>query len=94
VKENTSATLQLNVNAESYSVTVAGRTVKRGNLPPGVDLRDVFLSNQTVPAPGGTIVFDSRGLPNPVVDVFLENTAGTTWTIQVNLTGSSRIIRG
>jgi prepilin-type N-terminal cleavage/methylation domain-containing protein len=94
VKENTSAILQLDVDAESYSITVAGRTVKRGNMPAGVDLKDVFLSNQTNPAVGGLITFDSRGFPTPPVDVVLQNTIGTTWTIQVNLTGSSRLIRG
>ena len=94
VKENTSAILIFDVDDESYSITVAGRTVKRGNMPAGVDLKDVFLSNQTNPAAGGTITFDSRGFPTPAVDVVLQNTTGTTWTIQVNLTGCSRLIRG
>ena len=45
VKENTSAILIFDVDDESYSITVPGRTVKRGNMPAGVDLKDVFLSN-------------------------------------------------
>ncbi len=94
VKENTSAVLQFDVDDESYSITVSGRTVKSGKMPAGVDLTDVFLSNQTTPAPDGEITFDSRGFPTPPVDVVLQNTTGTTWTIQVNLTGSSRLIRG
>lgn len=94
VKENAQATLLLDVNAESYSVTVNGRTVKRGNLPAGVDLQAVNLSGQATPAAGGLVVFDSRGFPTPPVDVFLQNTSGTTFTIQINLTGSSRLIRG
>ena len=96
VKENTSATLQFDVDDESYSitVTVSGRLVKSGKMPAGVDLEDVFLSNTTNPAFGGLITFDSRGFPTPPVDVVLQNTTGTTWTIQVNLTGSSRLIRG
>jgi prepilin-type N-terminal cleavage/methylation domain-containing protein len=94
VKENTFAVLQFDVNEESYSVTVSGRTVKRGKMPAGVDLANVFLSNQTTPALGGLITFDSRGFPTPPVDVVLQNTTGTTWTIQVNLTGSSRLNRG
>ena len=94
VKENTSAILQFDVNDESYFITVAGRTVRRGKMPAGVDLQDVFLSNQTTPAPGGSIVFDSRGLSTPPVDIVLQNTSGTIRKIQVNLTGSSRIIKG
>jgi prepilin-type N-terminal cleavage/methylation domain-containing protein len=94
VKENTSATLQFDVDDESYSITVPGRTVKSGKMPAGVDLTDVFLSNQVTPAAGGSITFDSRGFPTPPVDIVLQNTTGTTWTIQVNMTGSSRLIRG
>jgi len=97
VKENTSAILQLDVNNESYSITIpaTGRTVKRGNMPAGVDLKDVFQSNTTTPAFGGLITFDSRGFPTPPVDVvFFQNSTGTTWTIQVNMTGSSRLSRG
>lgn len=96
VKENTPAILQLDVNNESYSITipVTGRTVKRGNMPAGVDLKDVFLSGQTNPALGGLITFDSRGFPTPPVDVVLQNSTGTTWTIQINMTGSSRLSRG
>jgi prepilin-type N-terminal cleavage/methylation domain-containing protein len=95
VKDNTSAVLQLDVNDESYSVTVSGTTVKRGNMPAGVDLKDVFQSNTTTPAFGGLITFDSRGFPTPPVDVvFFQNSTGTTWTIQVNMTGSSRLSRG
>jgi len=94
VKENVQATLLLDVNAESYSITVDGNTVRRGNLPAGVDLMAVNLTGQAVPAAGGLVVFDSRGFPTPPVDVVLQNTTGTTWTIQINLTGSSRLIRG
>jgi len=94
VKKNTSAILQFDVDDESYLITVAGSTVKSGKMPAGVDLQDVFLSNQSTPAPGGLIMFDSRGFATPPVDIVLQNTAGTTRTIQVNLTGGSRIIKG
>ena len=97
VKENTPAILQLDVNNDSYSITFPGpplRTVKRGNMPAGVDLKDVFLSNTTDSHVGGSITFDSRGFPTPPVDVVLQNSTGTTWTIQINITGSSRLIRG
>ena len=76
VKKNTTATLQFDVDAESYVITVAGQTVKRGAMPAGVDLQDVFLSNQSTPAPGGVVVFDSRGFPAPPVDVVIQNSAG------------------
>ena len=91
VKKNTSAILQFDVNDESYVITVAGDSVKHGKMPHGVDLKDVLLSNQSTPAPGGVILFDSRGFPAPPVDIVVQNTSGTTRTIQVNLTGSSRI---
>jgi len=93
VKKNTSAILQFDVNDEGYVITAAGRSVKRGTMPAGVDLKDVLLSNQSTPAPGGLIMFDSRGFPAPPVDIVVQNTSGATRTIQVNLTGGSRIIR-
>jgi prepilin-type N-terminal cleavage/methylation domain-containing protein len=93
VKENTPAVVQLDVDTESYSVTVPGRAVKRGEMPAGVDLKSVFLSQQTTPVVDGLVTFDSRGFPTPPVDVVLQDTRGATRTIEVNLTGSSRIVR-
>jgi len=92
IKENTSATLQFDLNDESYSVRVAGRLITHGKMPAGVDLEKVL--NQTTSASVDMITFNSRGFPTPPADVFLQNTAGATWTIQVNMTGGSRIIRG
>ena len=93
VKENTPSLLELDVDAESYTITASGRLISHGNLPAGIDLKSVFLSKQTTPVAGGLITFDSRGFPTPAVDVVLENTRGTAWTVEVNLTGSSRIVK-
>ena len=93
VKENTPCLLQLDVDSESYTITVQGGLVKHGKLPAGVDLKSVFLSQQTTPVAGGLITFDSRGFPTPAVDVVLENMRGASWTVEVNLTGSSRIVK-
>ena len=92
IKENTSAILQFDLNDESYSIRVSGRLIKHEKLPAGVDLEKVL--NQTTSASVDMISFNSRGFPTPPVDVFLQNTAGAIWTIQVNMTGSSRVIRG
>ena len=92
IKENTFAILQFDLNDGSYSVRVSGRLVTHGKMPAGVDLKKVL--NQTTSASVNTVTFNSRGFPTPPVDVFLQNTAGATWTIQVNMTGGSRIIRG
>lgn len=93
IKENTSAILKFDLDDESYSVRVSGRLVKHGKMPAGVVLEKVL--NQTTSASVDMITFNSRGFPSPPVDVFLQNETGTmTWTIQVNMTGGSRIIRG
>ena len=90
-KENTPCLLQLDVDAEAYTITIPGRLVKHGELPAGVDLKSVFQANQTTPVVDGLITFDSRGFPTLAADVVLEDMRGTAWTIEVNLTGSSRI---
>lgn len=92
IKENTSAILQFDVNDGSYSVRVSGRLVTHGKMPAGVVFEKIL--NHTTSASVDTITFNSRGFPSPPVDVFLQNETGTTWTIQVNMTGGARIIRG
>jgi len=84
VKRNTTAVLQFDVDEDSYFITVGGAVFKQGRMPVGVDLKDV--------SPGETIVFDSRGFPTPPVDIVLQQgTSGAIRTIQVNLTGGTRI---
>jgi prepilin-type N-terminal cleavage/methylation domain-containing protein len=92
IKENTPAILQFDFADGSYTVRVAGRLVKHEKLPAGVVLEKIL--NQATGVSVDMITFNGRGFPTPPVDVFLQNTAGTTWTIQVNMTGGSRIIRG
>jgi type IV fimbrial biogenesis protein FimT len=86
VKGNTSAVVVFDVNAESYSVTVNGNTVRTGQMPASVDLISV--------TPLTTITFNSRGFANATTTVSLKTSSQPTWTVQLNLTGVSRINRG
>ena len=56
--------------------------VKAGKLPPGVDLVSDAL-----------IKFDSRGFPDSEASISLRIESGSTWTVKLNITGSTRINR-
>ena len=92
VKENTNAAIVFNVNSESYTVTVNGRTVRKGRMPSGVDLTSV--TNLSTNAATTTISFDSRGLANPSVDIRV-NASGSVSPLRIHLTwnGNSKIFR-
>jgi hypothetical protein len=97
VKENTSAVVTFDPDAERYTVTVGGRTVRGGQLPGGIDLIDVYRSDLTILNPR-EVRFDSRGLlvwpQNTSVEVHLENAKNTKRTIRLSLSGSSRVEKG
>jgi prepilin-type N-terminal cleavage/methylation domain-containing protein len=89
VKENKVATLTFDIANESYRLSVAGRTVKSGGMPAGIDLASVFLKGTETSAT--SVNFDSKGLANPEIDVRLQNSQNKQKLIQLNLTGNSRI---
>ena len=62
------------------------RTIYSGVFPGGVDLFSV--------TPLSSIEFNSRGFPDNTATISLKNASGPTWTVTLNLTGSSRINRG
>jgi type IV fimbrial biogenesis protein FimT len=86
VKGNTSGVVVFETANDRYTVTVDGRTVRTGQMPAGVDLLSV--------TPQTTITFNSRGFPNATTTVSLKTSSIPTWTVQLNLTGASRINRG
>jgi len=94
VKENTNAVIAFDLADESYTITVGGRMVRSRQLPAGVDLKAVYQAGTTTAVNPCEVRFDSRGLPSPAVEVRLENTANTEWTIRLSLSGSSKIERG
>jgi type IV fimbrial biogenesis protein FimT len=94
VKQNTNAVVAFNLADESYTITVGGGTIRSRQLPAGVDLKAVYQAGTTTDVTPCEVRFDSRGLPNPAIEVRLENTANTEWTIRLSLSGSSRIEKG
>jgi len=102
VKENTCAVVEFSSSDNNYRIFVDNGganaanacnkiqdtgepAVKAGKLPPGVDL--VSATPQSI------IGFNSRGFPDSAVTISLKNDSGPTWTVTLNITGSSRINR-
>jgi len=92
LRENSAAAVDFDIAAESYTVTVNGRTVRSGQMPVGVDLASVTdLGTATATS---SIAFDSRGLANPSVDIRVNGSGSSTpRRIRLNLSGSSKIFR-
>ena len=91
LKENSAATVNFDITADSYTVTVNGRTVRSGQMPSGVDLASV---TDSAGLPTTTIAFDSRGLALPSAEIEVTGSAPSTpRCIQINLSGSSKIFR-
>jgi prepilin-type N-terminal cleavage/methylation domain-containing protein len=92
LKENSTAAVDFDIDDESYTVTVNGRTVRTGQMPAGVDLFSVTDLGTVTPT--STVGFDSRGLANPSVDIRVNgNGTSTPRRIRLNLSGSSKIFR-
>jgi len=102
VRENSCAVVEFSSSADDYRIFVdngganaanacnktrdAGEpAVKAGKLPPGVDLVSAVPQN--------IIGFNSRGFPDNAAVISLKNKSGPTWTVTLNITGSSRINR-
>ncbi len=102
VRENTCAVIEFSSSDDNYRIFVdngganpanacnktqdAGEpAVKAGKLPPGVDLISAV--------PQSIIAFNSRGFPDNAATISLKNESGPTWTVTLNITGSSRINR-
>jgi type IV fimbrial biogenesis protein FimT len=92
LKENSAASVNFNINTDSYTVTVNGRIVRSGQMPSGVELASVTdLSTNT---PTTATAFDSRGLATPSVEIIVTGSGSSTpRCIQLNLSGSSKIFR-
>jgi len=88
IKENATAAVSFDTANETYrAFFVGGQTIRRGQMPAGIDL-NCTLNN------GGTSVdFNSRGVAinNTQGNAQVSNTSGRTKTIAVFLTGNSRI---
>ena len=87
IKENATATVAFDTANETYRAFVGTRTVRRGQMPAGIDL-NCALNN------GGTSVqFNTQGfaINNTQGNAQVSNNSGRTKTIAVFLTGNSRI---
>jgi prepilin-type N-terminal cleavage/methylation domain-containing protein len=103
IRENTCVVIEFNSSHENYRIFVDNGgadpnnacnkiqdadepTIHGGTFPAGVDLISA--------TPQSSIEFNSRGFPDNTVTIALKNSSGPTWTVTLNLTGSSRINRG
>ena len=96
LKENSAATVNFNIDAKSYTVTVNGRIIRSGRMPTGVDLISVTnLGTATEVTTGSFVIaFNSRGLASPSVDIEVNGSgSSTSRRIRLNLSGSSKIFR-
>jgi type IV fimbrial biogenesis protein FimT len=87
IKRNATAEVAFDIANESYRAFVGTQTIRRGQMPAGIDL-NCALNN------GGTSVqFNSRGvaIDNTQGTAQVSNDSGRTKTITVFLTGNSRI---
>jgi len=84
IKDNTTATVSLNIANETYQASVGGQTFKSGQMPAGVDIFSASFAG----AP--QVQFNSKGFANlagGTVDV--RNTQGGARLITVSFTGNS-----
>lgn len=103
IKENTCVVIEFSSTSDNYRIYVdngganpgnacnktqdaAEPTIKDGEFPAGVDLVSA--------TPQSSIRFDSRGFPDNSAIISLKNASGPPWTVELNITGSSRINRG
>jgi len=87
IKENAIATVTFNTANETYRASVGGQTIRRGQMPAGIDLNSAVFG-------GGTFVeFDSQGtaINNTDGSAQVRNKSGKAKTITVYITGNSRI---
>lgn len=94
IRENTDVVLTFDPANESYlafidtdedgSQDTGERTVRNKGMSPGIDLNNTTL-------PGHRLTFNSRGLADAGGDITLINRRGENRTINVTITGMSRI---
>ena len=84
IKENATATVSFDIANETYRASVGDQTIRRGQMPAGIDIFSAAF--------GGTSVqFDSRGIANNAGTAVVRNNLGKAKTITVYITGNSRI---
>ena len=87
IKRNTTATVSFDTINETYRAFVGGQTIRRGQMPAGIDLNCALND-------GGTSVkFNNRGvaIDDTHGNARVSNNSGRTKTIEVFITGNSRI---
>jgi type IV fimbrial biogenesis protein FimT len=87
IKRNATATVAFNTANETYRAFVGTQTIRRGQMPAGIDL------NCTLNNGGTSVQFNSRGVAinNTQGTAQVSNDSGRTKTIAVFITGNSRI---
>jgi type IV fimbrial biogenesis protein FimT len=93
IKENATAVIQFNTSAPGFTVFMdsnnngskdAGETLLRsGSFKSDINVTTGFSGNK--------VSFDGRGMASAAADVTLQNASAGTKTIQVTVTGSSRM---
>jgi Tfp pilus assembly protein FimT len=87
IKRNATATVAFDTANETYRAFVGGQTIRRGQMPAGIDL------NCTLNDGGTSVKFNSRGvaIDDTQGTAQVSNNSGRTKTIEVFITGNSRI---
>jgi type IV fimbrial biogenesis protein FimT len=87
IKDNATATVAFDTANETYRAFVGTQTIRRGQMPAGIDI------NCTLNNGGTSVQFNSRGVAinNTQGDAQVSNKSGRTKTITVFITGNSRI---
>jgi len=89
IKENATATITFNTANETYQASVQKsggpvRIFRRGRMPAGIDINSTSFG-------GASVQFDSRGIANNAGNAVVRNNLGRSKTIEVYITGNSRI---
>ena len=84
IKRNATATVTFDIANETYRASIGGQAIRGGRMPAGIDINSTSFG-------GASVQFDSRGIANNAGNAVVRNDLGKSKTIEVYLTGNSRI---
>jgi type IV fimbrial biogenesis protein FimT len=84
IKRNATATVTFDIANETYRASVGGQAIRGGRMPAGIDINSTSFG-------GASVQFDSRGIANNAGNAVVRNNLGRSKTIEVYITGNSRI---
>jgi hypothetical protein len=84
IKRNATATVTFDIANETYRASVGLQAIRGGRMPAGIDIDSTDFG-------GDSVEFDSRGFATPAGNAVVRNSLGRSKTIEVFITGNSRI---